>query len=94
MLLGQPDDVTVTAGDLPLDGIDIVDPTDPDLMASSVAAYANRRKLDPGRALRLMRRPLFFGAMMVATDRADAMVAGASHSTAQVIIAATSVYRR
>jgi phosphate acetyltransferase len=89
LLMWQPDDVAATVGDLALDGIDIVDPTNPDLTASFAATYASRRGLDPGLALRLMRRPLFLGAMMVATGRVDAMVAGASHSTAQVITAAS-----
>jgi phosphate acetyltransferase len=51
-------------------------------------AYAERRRVSRGVARRLLRRPLVFGAMMVATGEADGMVAGVSHATASVLQAA------
>jgi len=50
--------------------------------------YAARRGVAEGVALRLVRRPLLYAAMMVALGEADGMVAGASHATASVLQAA------
>lgn len=50
--------------------------------------YAARRGVAEGVALRLVRRPLLYGAMMVALGEADGMVAGASHTTASLLQAA------
>jgi phosphate acetyltransferase len=52
------------------------------------ADYVRRRDLSGKVALRLVRRPLIFGAMMVGAGAADGMVAGISHATASVIQAA------
>ena len=51
-------------------------------------AYAQRRGLNVKIARRLVSRPLFYGAMLVALGEADGMVAGISHTTASVLQAA------
>ncbi len=90
VLLGRRQEVAALAGGESLDGVEIVDPVDPEVLAAFATAYASRRDgVSHGMALRLVRRPLFFGAMMVAEDQADAMVAGANHSTTRVIVAAS-----
>ncbi len=90
LILGTRAAAADRGGGTSLEGVQFVDPTDPDVLASFAAAYADRRDgISQAIALRLVRRPLFFGAMMVAEGMADAMVAGASHSTGQVITAAS-----
>lgn len=90
VLLGGRQDLAPFFGGVCPEGVDVVDPADADTMQSFATAYAARRDgVSQGIARRLMRKPLFFGAMMVAEGHADAMVAGASHSTAQVISAAS-----
>lgn len=62
----------------------------------AIAAYAARlvsarEKMSPGMAERLLRRPLYFGAAIVAAGEGAALVAGADHPTRRVIEAATMV---
>ena len=68
-----------------LTGIETVDPDDLGSVDRYVEAYAQKRGTKTGVARRLMRRPLFLGAMMVATGDADSMVAGAANPTSRVI---------
>jgi len=68
-------------------GIKVVDPADAASFAGYCEAYAARRDVTVKVAERLVRRPLFFGAMMVAEGDADAVIAGASRPTAGVISA-------
>ena len=89
VILGQAEQVAMQADGGALDGVDIVDPTDLEVLGAFAAAYASRRGVSEPVALRLVRKPLFFGSMMVAEDQADAMVAGASCATTQVIAAAS-----
>ena len=70
-----------------LEGITVVDPTDAASFAGYCEAYAARRDVTVKVAERLVRRPLFFGAMMVAEGDADAVIAGATKPTAGVISA-------
>ncbi|OGG43225.1 MAG: phosphate acetyltransferase [Candidatus Handelsmanbacteria bacterium RIFCSPLOWO2_12_FULL_64_10] len=88
ILLGGRDAIlSRAAGGLP-EGVRIVDPAaSPDVLRYA-EAYARRRAgVTPGAAARLVRRPLYFGGMMVSEGDAEAMVAGASRPTAQVIAA-------
>ena len=50
--------------------------------------YAERRDVSPKVAKRLLRRPLIYASMMVERGLADGMVAGAAHTTANVLSAA------
>lgn len=49
------------------------------------AAYEKQRQIKRSIATRMVKKPLFFGGMMVAQGSADAMVAGVAHATATVI---------
>jgi len=90
IVLGRRERVVETAADRSLEGVRIVDPEAPELVARLAAAYSTRRTaVTPRMAERLVRRPLMFGAMLVAEGEADAMVAGITRPTAQVISAAT-----
>jgi len=68
-----------------LDGISLVDPLNSDRFDDYAARYCERRKVVAGVAGRLLRKPLFFGAMMVAAGDADALVAGVANPTRRVI---------
>jgi len=92
ILLGNPDDVTSAArqAGVSLEGIEVLSPSaDPHLVDDLVSAYCQRREgVSPAVARRLLSRPYLFAGMLVATGRADAMVAGAAAPTASVIQAA------
>jgi phosphate acetyltransferase len=88
VLLGSPDRIRdmARAAAIPLDGVDIADP------ASSVRAvpYAadlatSRERMSEAMAQRLLRKPLYFGGMMLRRGDADALVAGAANPTRRVI---------
>ncbi len=87
ILLGKADQVAEaakTAG-VKLDGIEVVDPGDGDQTVRYADAYRKGRSLKPEIAQRMVKKPVFYGGMMVACGDADAMVAGAAHATATVI---------
>ena len=86
-LLGDPGGIQETAASmgLSLDDMGIIDPR-LDSRASEFAGQyrLGRPKTSETVALRLVRKPLFFGGMMVKTGAADALVAGADTPTARV----------
>lgn len=68
------------------DGIEVRSATaDPELSAVAADLSAQRPKLTPSMAERLLRKPLYFGGMLVRTGAAQAMVAGAANPTRRVI---------
>jgi len=70
-------------------GINIVDINDTELINEFAFLYQKQRpNVSEKVALRLVKKPLIFGGMMVASGRVDAMVAGAASTTADVIQAA------
>ena len=88
VLLGAQDavsDAAARAG-LTLDGITVVDPDASERRDAYAAAYAaSRKRVDAKVAARLVRRPLYFAALMVKSGDADAMIAGAANPTRRVI---------
>lgn len=74
---------------LSADTADDLDARDParDAQAERYAHMiaAARERMTPQMALRLLRKPLYFGGAMVAADDAQAMVAGVAHPTRRVI---------
>ena len=68
-----------------LAGISVVDPSDNPWYERYVELYADRRQVKHGVARRMVKKPIFFGGMMVAQGDAGTMVAGAAHATATVI---------
>ncbi len=69
-------------------GVDIADLRDEAALGRYAERYAQERGVKLGVAKRLVKKPLMFGAMMVACGDGDAMVAGVAYPTAQVISAA------
>ena len=74
------------AAGVSLDGIGVADPGQGDRLAAYAEAYADgREKVSPKVARRMVRRPLYHGAMMVRSGDADAMVSGAATTSKRVI---------
>ena len=57
------------------------------------AYVAGPRGSNAAIAARLIKKPLFYGAMLARTGRADAMIAGAAHPTKRVILSAAKDLR-
>jgi phosphate acetyltransferase len=88
VVLGSRSQIEAAAAGRQRAGVRVVDPESDEALARYGAAYAAQREgVSPGMALRLVRKPLMFAAMMVGQGDADAMVAGVSRPTAQVISA-------
>ncbi len=91
VLLGRPPALREAAGSYGIDltGVDIIDDTDAAIMAG---LKETARRLYPGmsekRIDRRLQNPLSVAALLVAADRAGAMVAGLRHTTQEVIVAA------
>jgi phosphate acetyltransferase len=88
VLLGDPATIgrQAEAARMSLAGIEIVDPA----ASAKLSAFAGRlalgrERLSEGMARRLLRKPLYFGGMMVGCDEAAAMVAGVANPTRRVI---------
>ncbi len=63
--------------------------TTPEAQADDIALVLSRRaKMNEAMAIRLLRKPLYRAGSMLATGKADAMLAGAAHATSRVIEAA------
>jgi phosphate acetyltransferase len=91
VLLGSRDRIEAAAAEfqISLGGFRLIDPASGSVPQDYVDGYlANRPGARTGMAERAMRKPLFFGAMMVKAGDADAMVAGAASPTRRVIEAA------
>jgi phosphate acetyltransferase len=74
-------------------GAQALDPSDPALKAEGAAAWAAEKKIAPEAALPLMDKPLNLAAALLRCGRADAMVAGAAHATADVLRPALELRR-
>lgn len=87
ILLGSTDEVNAAAASagVSLEGIRVIDPKTSDKLEAYTKAYAESRDMKLGVAARMVKRPLFYGGMMVARGDADTMVAGVAHATATVI---------
>ncbi|MFW5857121.1 MAG: phosphate acetyltransferase [Planctomycetota bacterium] len=90
-LLGNPDTIAQQAKDLGADisACTVVDPTTDARRDGFVDAYVNLREkkgMTPETAAEIMKDPIFFAAMWVASDDpdADGYVSGAIHATADV----------
>jgi len=93
-LLGDPAGVSALAQEagISLDGITVVDHSDREEAERLAEAYAKTNPSLPARAVkRMLRDPMNFGAVTVALGEADCMVAGLSHTTGEVIMAAETI---
>lgn len=93
VILGNEEKVQSKADgiDVNLDGIAIVNPARSPKMAEYASAYCESRDVTEGVAKRILRRTLYFGAMMVNVGDCDGMVAGSINTTASVVTAGNLV---
>jgi phosphate acetyltransferase len=91
ILLGKKE-VVAAQGDnlgISLEGIDIVDPEDEAKIENYAAAFVKEDPAFSEKAVkRKLRTPLNYAAMMVRMCDADAMMAGLTHTTGEVLLAA------
>lgn len=87
ILLGKAEQVTAAASEagVSLEHIEIFDPSQSDRIEAYAIRYRAGRSLKESIARRMVKKPLFFGGMMVACGDADTMVAGVANATATVI---------
>jgi len=77
-----------------LDGVAVVDPAKSSHLPAFINTYYDLRKtkgMTPEEAHKVMRQPLFFGAMMVRLGMADGSVAGSLSTTGDVLRAAIQI---
>ena len=88
VILGNEENIKKIAGDISLDGVEIIDPQKSELTKDFANTFYEMRKakgMTEEVALETMKNPLYYGVMMVEKDLADGMVAGAVNSTANVL---------
>ena len=88
VLLGAPEAVAAAAAaqGFGLEGLEIRDPgQDPQRESYAALCAEGRERMSAAMAARLLRKPLYFGGMMVKAGAAAAMVAGAANPTRRVI---------
>ena len=88
VLLGKAEELEKagTEANVALDGIATADPGESGKVSEFAETYAaGSARMDAKVARRLVRKPLYFGGMMVRTGEADAMIAGAANPTRRVI---------
>jgi phosphate acetyltransferase len=88
MVLGSPEQIqaaTSVAG-VALDGIETIDPRTSEKLDVYAEQYSRRRTgITPAVARNVLRKPLFYGGMMVACGDADTAVGGVASATATLI---------
>ncbi len=90
VLVGRPGEVAARAAALgvSLDGAEVVDPGEERLCRELARVYLERnrsRGVTQGEAHELVRTPLYAGCALVAAGRADGVVSGATHTTADSV---------
>lgn len=97
VLVGNPDQVKQKAIELNLnfDNVDILNPEDYPEFEAMVASFVERRK---GKATEEQARKMlldenYFGTMLVYMDKADGLVSGAAHSTADTVRPALQIIK-
>jgi len=96
ILLGNIDDVIDKAKqeNISLEGIEIINPENYGKITQFEDFFFERRKakgITREEAIRTVRQPLFFGALLVKSGQVNGMVAGAQNTTADVLKAALQV---
>ena len=96
IVLGCAEQIRATAmgAGAHLDGIVTIDPKQSDKLDAYVSRYLqDRDDLPAAVARRVVRKPTFYGGMMVACGDADTMVGGAATATATMILSGTLTVR-
>ncbi|KKK38000.1 phosphotransacetylase [Mesobacillus campisalis] len=81
--------------DVPLENVEIYDPSSFAMMDELVAAFVERRKgkVNEEQARQILLDENYFGTMLVYANRADGLVSGAAHSTAETVRPALQIIK-
>ncbi|NLP37031.1 MAG: phosphate acetyltransferase [Firmicutes bacterium] len=96
VLIGAPEKIKETAGDLDLSQVNIVDPENYNKTEAYVEQLVELRKhkgMTPELARQTLKNPLYLGAMMVKMGDVDGMVAGAINTTGDVLRPALQIIK-
>lgn len=98
ILVGNPDDVQAAAEEYGYNirGAEIIDPNDFDRMDEMVDLFCELRKgknMQPDEARQIVSRGNYFGTMLVKMGIADALLGGATYSTADTVRPALQVIK-
>ncbi len=97
ILVGQVDSVKAKASELglTLEGVEILDPSTYENMEELVAAFVERRKgkATEEQARKVLLDPNYFGTMLVYSNKANGLVSGATHSTADTVRPALQIIK-
>lgn len=86
IVLGEPQ--TIESAGLDLDLLEVINPNESELcdsLAEELYQIRKHKGISLDDAKKLLEDPLYFGVMLVKTGKADGMVAGACHATADVL---------
>lgn len=94
-LIGNKEVIASKCPDVNLDGVDIVDPNATDLSEYAQLLFELRKSkgMDMEQANKLVKNNLYLGVLMVKSDKADGMVAGAINSTGDVLRPALQIIK-
>ncbi|WP_404446242.1 phosphate acetyltransferase [Sutcliffiella horikoshii] len=97
IVVGDLDEINRLAAELKLtlDGVEIYDPKTYENMDELVASFVERRKgkATEEDARKILLNPNYFGTMLVHVDRAQGLVSGAAHSTADTVRPALQIIK-
>lgn len=97
ILVGHVESVKEKASELglTLEGVEIVDPSTYEHMEELVASFVERRKgkATEEQARKALLDPNYFGTMLVYTNKANGLVSGATHSTADTVRPALQIIK-
>ncbi|WP_026695948.1 phosphate acetyltransferase [Peribacillus kribbensis] len=97
ILIGNIEQIQAKAREMKvsLEAIEIYDPANFIMMDELVASFVERRngKVTPEQARTLLLDENYFGTMLVYTNRADGLVSGAAHSTAETVRPALQIIK-
>ncbi|PTH16316.1 phosphate acetyltransferase [Staphylococcus agnetis] len=97
IVLGNKANIETLAKDkgLSIDGLEIIQPDSSDLKADLVAKFVERRKgkATEEQAQELLNNVNYFGTMLVYASKADGLVSGAAHSTADTVRPALQIIK-
>ncbi len=88
ILLGDPEVIKSKAANVDISAAEIIDPKASDMapeLANGLYELRKHKGMTPEQAAELIKDVLYFGCMLEKTGKADGMVAGAVHATADVM---------
>lgn len=96
ILIGKPTEIMTLAKSkgISLKGVEIIDPETSEFVESAATHLYERRKakgMTQTQAMETSKQPLYFGASLLALNQADTCVAGAVHTTGDVLRSALFV---